>query len=104
MEQPLPSEMSLVDLAECSACEMKKYRRKELSNDQYCLEILRRAILLKDNNAWSILQDQLSDNVRMWIGRHPQRELALRYDNEMSYVYDAFRRFWQAVSDHKLSF
>lgn len=104
MEQPLPSEMSLVDLAEYSACEMKKYRRKEESNDQYCLEILRRAIILKDNNAWCILQDQLSDNVRMWIGRHPQRELALRYDNESSYLCDAFRRFWQAVSDQKLSF
>jgi len=104
MEEKPPSEMSLKDLAERSACEMSKYRRKEQSNDQYCLEILRRAILLQNNDAWAILQTQLGDNVRMWIGRHPQRELALRYENENSYLCDAFRRFWQAVSDQRLSF
>ncbi|TMC20905.1 MAG: sigma-70 family RNA polymerase sigma factor [Chloroflexi bacterium] len=104
MEEKLPGEMSLKDLAECSACEMNKYRRKEQSNDQYSLEILRRAILLQNNDAWAILQTQLSDNVRIWIGRHPQRELALRYDSEISYIYDAFRRFWQAVSDQGVSF
>src|SRR5260370_37247510 len=45
-----------------------------------------------------------SDNVRLWLGRHSHREAALRHEIEQNYVDDAFRRFWQAVSDQKLSF
>ncbi|GAC1369171.1 MAG: hypothetical protein NVS2B12_21540 [Ktedonobacteraceae bacterium] len=103
MEKSL-DEMSLPALMECSVRELAKYRRKEASDDKYCLEIFRRAVVLHDNNAWIVLQRQFGENVRLWLGGHSHRELALRYESEQAYIDDAFRRFWQAVSDQSLSF
>lgn len=103
MEKP-PGEMSLGDLAECSVREMGKYRRKEPCNDQYCLEIFRRAVVQRDDYAWAILRQQFNDNLRLWIGRHPNREAALRHEDEQGYIDDAFRRFWQAVGDQEPTF
>jgi hypothetical protein len=102
-EKPL-EEMSLVALTECSMREMGRYRRKESSDDRYCLEILRRAVMQRDNDAWVVLQRQFSDNVRLWLGGHSHRDLALRYEGDQTYIDDTFRRFWQAVSDQSLSF
>ncbi len=103
MNMPL-EEMDLTTLTEYCANEIRKYRRNEASNDGYCLEILRRAALLHDNQAWAVLQRLFSDNVRAWLGRHAYREAALRHEIEQNYIDDAFRRFWQAASDQKLTF
>jgi hypothetical protein len=103
IDQPL-GEMSLVSLSECAIREMSKYRRRETSDDRYCLEIIRRAVVLRDNAAWIILQRQFSENIRLWLNGHAYREVALRYETEQTYIDDAFRRFWQAVSDQSLSF
>lgn len=96
--------MSLEALRECSVREMTNYRRKLPSDDSYCLEILRRAIELRDESAWQALQRQFSDNVHVWLNGHSHKELALRYENDQTYIDDAFRRFWQAVSDQSMSF
>jgi hypothetical protein len=96
--------MSLTDCAERCTSQMNKYRRRESSDDQYCLEIFRRAVVLRENDAWTVLQRQFGENVRIWFGRHPSRQAALRLDGEQSYIDDAFRRFWQAVSEQKLAF
>ncbi|EFH90352.1 conserved hypothetical protein [Ktedonobacter racemifer DSM 44963] len=103
MEKP-PGEMTLAELVTCCNQEMARYRRKEPSNDQYSLEILRRAVVNRDEQAWLVLQRLFSDNIRLWMGRHPNREAALRHESEQSYIDDTFRRFWQAVSDQKLRF
>ncbi len=98
------SEMSLTDLATYCTCEMNKYCRKEPSNDQYCLEIFRRAVVLPQSDAWAVLQRQFGERARIWLRRHPNRDAALRHDEEQSYIDDAFRRFWQAGSEQKLTF
>lgn len=103
IDKPL-GEMSLVSLSECAVREMSKYRRREACDDRYCLEIIRRAAVLRDNGAWIILQRQFSDNIRMWLSGHSYREVALRYETEQTYIDDAFRRFWQAVSEQALMF
>lgn len=97
-------EMSLAELTKCCAQEMSKYRRKEISSDRYCLEILRRAVVLRNDQAWAVLQQQFNENVRLWLARHPYRETALRYEVDQSYIDDAFRRFWQAIKDQHLIF
>jgi hypothetical protein len=103
MDRP-PGEMSLVDLTACCVQEMGKYRRKEACNDQYCLEVLRRAVIVRDGRAWEVLQQLFSDNVRLWINRHPHHEAALRHESEQTYICDTFRRFWQSVSEQKVTF
>lgn len=104
MEQQALNEMSLSLLAEHCVREIQKYRKSEQSDDSYCLEILRRAVVLHSNDAWAILQRLFSDNVRLWLARHAYREAALRHEVEQNYIDDAFRRFWQAVSDQGLTF
>jgi hypothetical protein len=99
-----PKEMSLQELSEYSARELACYRRREPSNDKYCLEIFHRAVLERSSDAWAILQMQFNDNMRMWIGRHPHKESALRHEDEQSYINDAFSRFWRAVSEQRLTF
>jgi hypothetical protein len=103
IDQPL-CEMSLMTLAEYCVQEINKYRHSEPSDERYCLEIFRRAVALRDHEAWAILQRQFTDNVRFWLARHAYREAALRHETEQDYIDHAFQRFWQAVSDQALTF
>jgi DNA-directed RNA polymerase specialized sigma24 family protein len=103
MDKP-PKEMSLRELSILSTIELARYRRKEPSNDKYCLEIFRRAVVERNHDAWAVLQQQFNENVRLWIGRHPHKESALRHEDEQSYIDDTFARFWRAVSEQRLTF
>jgi hypothetical protein len=103
MDKP-PKEMSLRELSELSSRELMRYRRKEPSDDTYCLEIFRRAVSEKDQEAWATLLRQFKEHVRLWINRHPHKESALRHEDEQSYIDDTFARFWRAVNDQQLIF
>lgn len=98
------SDLSLATLMEYCIRELQKYRKGEPSDDGYCLEILHRAVVSRDNEAWATLQRLFNDHVRFWLARHAYREAALRHEIEQNYIDDAFRRFWQAVSDQRLTF
>jgi len=103
MDQPL-GEMSLMMLAEYCAQEIHKYRHNEPSDERYGLEIFRRATVLHDHEAWATMQCQFTENVRFWLARHACRDAALRHESEQDYIDHAFQRFWQAVSDQRLTF
>src|SRR5262249_21286865 len=99
-----PGEMSLMTLARRCTEEINKYRRNEPSDERYGMEIVRRAIALRDHDAWATLQRQFTEHVRFWFAYHMYREVALRYENEQDYIDHAFQRFWQATSDQALTF
>jgi hypothetical protein len=99
-----PSEMSLTMLAECCAQEINKYRHNEPSDERYSLEIFRRAVILRDQDAWAVLQRYFAEHVRLWFARHACREAALRHESEQDYIDHTFGRFWQAVSEQALTF
>src|SRR5579884_406026 len=104
IERPLES-MSLEGLIECGAQELRKYYRKESSNESYSMELFRRAIVLHDQESWAALQTLLSDHVRMRFARHPCREMALRYEPFVqTYIDDTFRRLWLATNNHGATF
>lgn len=104
MEKP-PGDMSLSALTERCSQEMNKFRRKEPNDDQYCLEIVRRALARGQDEAWDVLYAQFSETVRLWFRGHECREAALRYDlSEKSYVDDTFKRFWQWTRNQQLEF
>ena len=92
-----PGEMSLLMLAEYCTQETNKYQRHEPSDERYGMEIFRRAITRRDNEAWATLQRQFTENVRSWFAHHTYREVALRYENEQDYVDHAFQRLWQTT-------
>ncbi len=99
--QPPLSAMSLSTLADRCMSEINNYRHGIAYNDQYCLEILRRAILQRNPYAWELLQQHLSDIVLGWLRRHSSRETVCRFDSEENYVAQAFERFWHAAVHHR---
>jgi hypothetical protein len=60
-------DMSLSSLVERCNNEISKYSRKEPFDDQYCLEIFRRAMLQHDEQAWDVLQQRFHDRVLITI-------------------------------------
>lgn len=97
-------QMDLGSLTNRCGDEMKRLRHKQAFDDQYCLEIFRRAILERMDSAWEILQQRFEDSVRIWLRSHPSRDLALSHDSEENYVAQTFSRFWYAVRDQRLEF
>lgn len=97
--------MKLSSLAEHCIEEMNKYRRGEIPDNTYGLELFRRAMIEHDSDAWTCVQKCFSDIVLSWLRRHPRREEAYRLDSEDNYIAQAFERFWQATTcNQKLAF
>ena len=83
---------------------MSTYLCGSPSNDQYIVELLRRAIVQGDQDAHVGVQQCLSRVVRGWLRWHPKREAAYRLDSEENYVAVAFERFWQGTIDQQIEF
>ena len=92
---------TLVELCER---EIQAYRRGEAANETYGLELLHRALVQGDQDAWAGLEQCLSGMVRGWLHMHPRREVALSFESEESYVALAFERFWQALARQQIAF
>jgi len=92
------SEMEISLLADRCMLEIDNYRHGASSNDQYCLELLRRATIQRDALAWEVLQHRFGEILLRWMHCHPKREMACRFDSEANYVAQAFERFWQATA------
>lgn len=96
--------MDLTVLEEHCGKEMQKQRRKEVFDDQYCLEIFRRAIVQRADQAWVTLQQRFGETVRVWLRSHHSSDLALRHDSEENYIALTFSRFWYAVREQQVEF
>jgi hypothetical protein len=101
LSNPLCCEMSFPDLAAQCLRELDTYRRGELCTDVYGLELLYRAIIQSDHEAWLWVQHCFGGMVRGWLRRHPQGEVACRLESEENYVAQTFERFWQAATIHQ---
>jgi hypothetical protein len=95
--------MSLEALTHRSLLEMQKFRRNEPSDDRYCLELLRRALVEQDEAAWNTVYSHWQESVRRWFRRNANCAAALRHDEEQSYIDDTFKRFWQSVNAQRLT-
>jgi hypothetical protein len=90
--------MSIPALAAQCSREIDNFRRGEQWTEKYGLELLQRAIVQGDQEAWTGVQYCFSGLVRSWLCRHPKREAACRLESEENYVAQAFERFWQATA------
>lgn len=97
-------QMDLAELADRCGSEMQKQRRKEAFDDQYCLEIFRRAILQRVDQAWVTLHQRFGETVRIWLRSHHTCDLALMHDSEENYIALTFSRFWYAVREQQVEF
>ena len=92
------SALSVPQLAAQCMKEVDNYHRGEPYTDVYGVELLRRATVLGDPEAWAWIQHCFSGLVLGWLRRHPYRETACRLENEENYVAQAFERFWQSTT------
>src|SRR5712692_6493337 len=101
LSTPLCSEMSLSALAAQCLREIDHYCQGEPSTDTYGVELLRRATVEDDQEAWVWVQHCFGELVRGWLHRHPKRETACHLESEETYVALAFERFWQATTSNQ---
>jgi hypothetical protein len=94
----LSRELSLPVLAALCLEEIDNYRRSAPYTELYGLELLHRALMQSDQEAWAWVQHCFEGMVHDWVRRHPQRALACRLESEENYVAQAFERFWQATA------
>jgi len=101
LSNPLYGEMSLPVLAAHCTRELKTYLRGEPCTDTYGIELLRRATVQGDQEAWAWVQQCFGGVVLDWLHRHAKRAHACRLESEEHYVAHAFERFWQATASHQ---
>jgi DNA-directed RNA polymerase specialized sigma24 family protein len=98
LSNPPCSKLNLPLLAAQCVKELDNYRRGEPFTDEYGLELLCRATIQGNEEAWAWVQHGFGGMVRGWLRRHPQREVACRLESEEHYVAQAFEGFWQATA------
>lgn len=104
VEEKALDQMDLTLLADYCVEELQRRRYRQSGDDRFCLELFYRATVLQIEGAWSVMQQILSEVVRIWLRSHPGRELALLYDSEENYIAQTFSRFWFAVQKQHLEF
>jgi hypothetical protein len=92
-----PGNMSVPALAARCLREINGYRRGEIQDIPYCLELFHRARVQHDEGALEALRQCFSEFVRDCIRRHPQKEVVCRFESEEYYAALAFEHFWQTV-------
>jgi peroxiredoxin/DNA-directed RNA polymerase specialized sigma24 family protein len=104
MDEDLKS-MSSSALADLCMREINNYRRGEPCNDQYSLELFRRAMIEHDESVWTLLLERFDEYMMGLFRRHVRRDAASRLDSPENYVARAFERFWlAAVHNQQLQF
>jgi hypothetical protein len=87
--------LTVADLSRRCAEETARYLRREPSAERFCLELWRRAVVRRDDDAWSAIYAQYEGMVRRWLNA-PK-------DEEDEDVPTAFARFWHAVDSAKFA-
>jgi DNA-directed RNA polymerase specialized sigma24 family protein len=89
-----PPSLLLQELITVCWEETAKFRRNEPYRDDVCRELLRRALCLRDEQAWEAIVAIYRGMVLAWIRQHPAHVVC---DEEEDRLNGAFERFWRAV-------
>lgn len=94
--------LSIAELARSCSEETTKFLRQGTSNDRYCLELFRRAIINRNDDAWNSIYQQYAPLVLTWITQHQSAALLLGQDGSAPLVNAAFAKFSQALTPVKI--
>jgi hypothetical protein len=103
MDDP-PNQMSLEALEKRCQQEMINYRKGEVYDDRYCLEIFYRALNKQDDRASEFLIRSLRSMMAGWLRSYSRYDSAMRYESEDNYMIEAFARLWNARRDQSTNF
>ncbi|GCE28235.1 hypothetical protein KDA_37190 [Dictyobacter alpinus] len=95
--------LSITELARCCSEETNKFLKQSASNDRFCLELFRRAILYRNDEAWGSLYQQYAPLVLTWVTQHQSATPILGQDGSAPLVNAAFAKFAQALTPTKIS-
>lgn len=84
----------------CDRCreQTARYRRHEPHDDRYCFDMIRRAIVERDQHCWSAMTEIYRDHVLGWCRRSGAAEAELD-----DLAADTWERFWQHYTEAKLA-
>jgi hypothetical protein len=98
-----PELLSMNELARACAEETNKFLKQSASNDRFCLEIFRRAIVKRDDDAWACIYSQYAPLVLTWVTQHQSAASLLGQEGSASLVNAAFAKFSQALTPAKMA-
>jgi RNA polymerase sigma factor (sigma-70 family) len=101
-QEPSLQRLSINDLARCCSEETSKFLKQSVSNDRYCLELFRRAIVNRDDDAWACIYQQYAPLVLTWVTQHQSAAPLLGQDGGAPLVNAAFAKFSQALTPAKM--
>lgn len=84
---------SIVELATGCRRESDRFRRGEPHSTDFALELFRRAICDRDEQAWTAIVAEYCQLVRTWVRQQPMADEL----SEDDVVIGTFARFWSAV-------
>src|SRR5512135_1289547 len=90
--------LSIHELARNCSEESSRFVRQGVSNDSYCLELFRRAIEKRDDDAWACIYQQYAPLVLTWVTQHQSVAPLLGRDGAAPLVNAAFAKFSQALT------
>jgi hypothetical protein len=100
---PSLEQWTVSELARCCSEETARFLKQNTSNDRYCMELFRRAIIQRDDDAWSCLYQQYAPLVLTWINQHQSASPLLAQDGSRPLVNMVFAKFAQALTPAKIS-
>jgi hypothetical protein len=91
------------ELVQRCSDETSKFLKQRTSDDRYCLELFRRAIVARNENAWSSIYQQYAPLVLTWVTQHQSATSLFGQDGCAALVNAAFAKFAQALTPPKMS-
>lgn len=82
-------------IADCTQ-ETEQFFRRQAHDEAPCLELMRRALVERNERAWEHLYRQYTPLVASWIQDHPQ--FAHCTEDVAYFSNEAFQRFWRACT------
>jgi len=98
--EPSPDTMPLSLLISHCGQEVSNYHQGKVSDERYCLEIFRRALVDNDNDSWMALQEQFRGHILSWLRCHTRRQDVLLIESEQECMDDTFYRLWVWGHNH----
>jgi hypothetical protein len=94
--------LSVADLAWFCTEETHKFLKQIASNDSFCLELFRRAIVQRNDDAWGSIYQQYAPLVLTWVTQHQSATPVLGQEGSGPLVNAAFAKFSQALTPVKM--